>query len=1040
MFVYFDGNHSNLRKTLREGIASVFLNAMLFGSNLQEIVQNAVLLNLPEWFKAGLVSFVGEEWNSELDNQLRDLMTLPEYQTFQKLAEDHPKLAGHAMWYFISQTYGRSTVSNLLYLTRINRSIESGFLYVLGSPYERTAQAWSDYFKQRYETESKTMSPPIGKHIVIKNKRNLPVSQVKLSPDGKRLAYVLNEIGKYRVYVQDIATGERKTVHKGGHRNPFQATDYEYPLLAWNPNNRSLAILYEKRDVARLLIHDLTNNESITEPLAPEYQRVYNMEFISPFNLVFSANVRGFSDIFIYQTKTRQSQRITNDFYDDLDATFTTAFGKKGILFASNRPDSSMTKKVRIDTILPIETFDIFYYNLEDRPSELVQVTHTPYANERCPMGLDTTWLTYLSDASGLFNRRSAYLDSVFVYNEQVITLTDGDEITLHEDSTLTELDESMIDTIVLRPVFKVKAFSHASSNFNRSIISQHTAQRSGRAIDVFYKGGRYEAYTYPSNPTQQVTVSDTRYFNNREQKETLPEEKAPQPTPEEEAPRQELPKKEKSQKESWLFQSEFDEPEEGEKEESTLSENTNETPEGPVKDEEEVTSFQQPIYGGSQKKANQSKVTKFRPSRIVPYRIKFKTDYVTTQLDNSPLFGGMDGVFSDSLSQGNTQAAAFNYQPPGILLKANFKDLFEDYEVEGGVRIPTTFNGTEYFLTVHDKKKRLDKRYSFYRRSLKFSDGAAQFGQTPKRREQVIIGQAEYRYPLDIFSSIRLQGNLRLDKRIQLATDANTLNRPTIKNQRFGLRGEYVFDNTMNVDLNIRYGTRYKFYAEISKGVQVDLIDNFTFDFSKGFLTVVGLDARHYQRLDKHSIFAARVAGATSFGSQKMLFYLGGVDNWLFPSRNNETLVPDPEGFAYKLLASNMRGFRANIRNGSSFALLNTELRVPIFKYLAKRVRSSFFRNFQIVGFFDAGTAWHGLTPYSKDNPLNTRIESTSNGETELITLKINYFKDPVIFGYGAGLRTVLFGYFIRLDYAWGIETRQVQDPVFYLSLGTDF
>ena len=48
VFVYFNGDHNNLRKQVREGIASVYLNAMLFGSNLQEIVQNAVMMNLPE--------------------------------------------------------------------------------------------------------------------------------------------------------------------------------------------------------------------------------------------------------------------------------------------------------------------------------------------------------------------------------------------------------------------------------------------------------------------------------------------------------------------------------------------------------------------------------------------------------------------------------------------------------------------------------------------------------------------------------------------------------------------------------------------------------------------------------------------------------------------------------------------------------------------------------------------------------------------------------------------------------------------------------
>ena len=401
-----------------------------------------------------------------------------------------------------------------------------------------------------------------------------------------------------------------------------------------------------------------------------------------------------------------------------------------------------------------------------------------------------------------------------------------------------------------------------------------------------------------------------------------------------------------------------------------------------------------------------------------------------------------MDGILSDSLTGGSgTNPAEFRYSPPGILLKANFKDLFEDYEIEGGVRLPTTFNGAEYFLVYNDKKKRLDKSYSLYRRALRFNDSnSGPSPVPPKRREVVFQGQMEARYPLDIFTSLRASATLRMDKRIQLATDATSLDRATIKNQRFGIRGEYVFDNTMDIDLNIKHGTRYKIYAEVVKKMDIDLIDDFRFKANKGLMTIIGFDARHYQRLDKHSIFAIRAAGATTFGSEKMLFYLGGVENWLFPRTNNESQIPDPDGFAYKAQAANMRGFRTNIRNGSSFAVLNAELRVPVFKYFAKRIRSSFFRNFQMIGFFDAGTAWHGLTPYSKDNPLNTRTITTTSSNADIITVKVNYFKDPIIAGYGVGVRSVLFGYFVRLDYAWGIETREVQEPLIYLSLGTDF
>ncbi|MEZ5049622.1 MAG: hypothetical protein R2766_08230 [Saprospiraceae bacterium] len=51
MFVYFDGDHQHLRQMIREGIATVYINAMIFGSDIQEIVQNAVLLNLPPWYR-----------------------------------------------------------------------------------------------------------------------------------------------------------------------------------------------------------------------------------------------------------------------------------------------------------------------------------------------------------------------------------------------------------------------------------------------------------------------------------------------------------------------------------------------------------------------------------------------------------------------------------------------------------------------------------------------------------------------------------------------------------------------------------------------------------------------------------------------------------------------------------------------------------------------------------------------------------------------------------------------------------------------------
>jgi outer membrane protein assembly factor BamA len=55
-------------------------------------------------------------------------------------------------------------------------------------------------------------------------------------------------------------------------------------------------------------------------------------------------------------------------------------------------------------------------------------------------------------------------------------------------------------------------------------------------------------------------------------------------------------------------------------------------------------------------------------------------------------------------------------------------------------------------------------------------------------------------------------------------------------------------------------------------------------------------------------------------------------------------------------------------------------------------------------------------------------------------VSLTVNYFKDPIVASYGVGARVLIFGYMLRADYAWGIETRVIQKPMFHFALGTDF
>ncbi len=1083
IFVHFNGDHNDLRRQVREGIADIYMQNMMFGTNIQEVVQNAVLLNLPEWFSKGIVGYAGLKWSTELDNQLGDIFASGKYENFEAFAQENPKLAGHSLWYYIDNNYGRSTTSNLIYLTRINRSVESGFLYVLGSPYRRVLKNWHEYFSERYKINGRNDAlPPDSLKIDIRNKRKIPISNAKLSPDGKKIAYAFNEKGKIKVFVHDLVDGKRKMVFKTGFRNKIQATDYNYPLLAWSPNNQNLGILYEKRDIVKFLQLNINNNEKIEQEFAPQYQRVYSIDYMNSNDLLISGSIKGFSDIFIYHINQRSTDRITNDFYDDLDPTFVNLNGKKGILFSSNRGDQLALGQHELDSILPIGNYDIYYHDLEnDEATEFVRITNTPEANESHPMELDSYNYAFVSDKNGVNNRYIGELEEYISHHERVVLLKSGDEIILHQDS-MPEIDENLLDTTYVRAIMKWRGANFPSSNYKKGIIEASSIS-SGKTVENFLHNGINNLYVSDIDPKQKTSLLNSEY---RQQVLKIKAEKIKIKEKE-----KEIEEKPKEKPSSWEFDSGFGDvpseeavtPDEGkenvvevsEKEPDfvfitdyieEMDEDLEQTkpgskPKEEPKDDSEIidienyefesdfdpektdaaviveddngrVTLQSPniAYAKEVYKVPEKRVHRYNSSKLLPHRLKFKANSITTQVDNGLLFGGLERY----------TGSPYSAPPLGIFFKSSVQDLFEDYELEGGIRIPTTFSGLEYYVTFKDERKRLDKSYSYYRKSTKYSSTG--FVQELSAKDISNLVQTDLKYALDIYGSLRARASLRIDKFEFLSKDQFSLEIPAITSQRIGLRLEYVFDNTIDVDLNLKNGARLKVYSEVLKKMDINTNDGFNFNFNKGVLFLAGADIRHYQRLGKHTIFATRFAGATSFGSEKMLFFLGGVDNELFPTTNQDIPLPTAtDEFAYQTLASPIRGFRTNIRNGNSFLLANVELRIPLFKYFYKRpIKSSLIRNFQIVGFFDVGTAWQGTSPFSQDNPLNTSVFAAPPNTPQVITATVNYYRDPIVAGFGAGVRTKIFGYFIRVDYGKGLETKILQPGIWHVSLGTDF
>ncbi len=767
--------------------------------------------------------------------------------------------------------------------------------------------------------------------------------------------------------------------------------------------------------------------------------------------LVLTAMKGAYSNIYIY--KGGEPKAISSDKWDDLNAVAVDLGGNPGIIFASNRPEN-LLKTGKSDAPLNGQ-FDLFYYNLSDKEGRLIRLTKTPLANETNPQAISKNEFSFLSDENGIQNRYIGRLDTLTL----TIPLDQSNQI---DDFVLNSETDSLGNQILT--IIKPETF--ANTDYSRS-IHKHSVG-TNKIADLLYRDGQFRIFVREIKTDRSLEPQKTKYRVILERESGLYTVAPAKSKKKEKIQKKELneeiakelervnseineAKKDtvapivdkakdttKVDIDNYLFQSEFNDVEAPVVKDK--SKPKTDTIIKPTILEEgangEITKKEPPAFNNKIVK-NSPKTVEYHSDRKTKYRNMFKVDELTFQLDNTPLFWGMDLYL-----QGN-----YRFPTLGLLVKTGFTDIFEDYRLELGIRMPVNFNGMEYFISFEDRKSRLDKKFSIYRRGRTdnyiITDTLTNDPWNARGRNIKHMAMAEFRYPLSKFSSVQGTASFQADKVAIVSENRNSLNVPVLSFSQAGIRAEYIYDNTIPLRLNARKGTRARFFADYFQNISTGADST---KFNINFLSptfVLGFDARHYLSLDNKTILAIRTTAAASMGKLKMLYALGGMENWVFPRYAEAIPLPESDNFTYQILAAPLRGFRNNIRNGSNFALVNAELRIPVTEYLSRSIPNNvMLRNLQLIAFYDVGTAWQGLNPFSKDNPLNTTTLDPGAGPSVVspVRVRVNYFRRPIVQGVGFGLRTVFLGYFVRMDYAWGIETGDLQTPMVYLSLGMDF
>lgn len=979
------GTVEEFKEELIYKFSDLMLNEMMFGGSLKDMFQNAVLLNLPDWFVDGASMYVAKGWNDEMDDFVRQVMAEKKSNKALRMTGPEAALVGQSIWNFIVEKYGKSSVNNILNYTRIIRNEERSILITLGIPFRQLMVEWKNYYSDMEKRVGQSyVAPSDSSRFSNKHRKSVVFTTVKISPDGKKIAYAENDRGKFTVKVRSLENGRETVILNGGNKAIRQTVDHNIPLLSWSDAN-TLGVIGVKHGQYVFWLYDLLTKSKLPREL-DRFSNVRSFDFSGNGRLaVLSADLNGQNDLFLISSRRDRTRRLTNDIFDDLDPSFIP--NTNTVVFSSNRTTDSIATNVRGYDKSTVN-YNLFLFSLDTTSTTVTRVTNT-LSKDFKPKALDENNFFYLSDQRGIvnlfrYNRQTGIYAQVSNYNSSIrdYDLNFGSQ-TLALVAT-QDLGED---------IFQINNF-----NLERQIFTPASRRREVQQAKTLTEKRKQEQ---PKN----MSIKDLINARLKEKTDTTKQEPKPEVKPD------------------------------SVKSDKGVINTDDYTFEEPVKADTIKPKTEKPLNTNDY--VFEDEVVKAKqPSET------FLTRYMKAR-DASRVTGPFPYMPKFSYENFSTNFVIDQLRGFSVKLEAQMNDMLENYRILGGLQTAFDFKSGDVWGEFQFLPYRIDYSLRFDRKVIFWETVSSSQNPTEQKYsfQKLEVGAS---LPLSVRTRVSVKPFIGftqfVDRGALLPQTIAPEFLPTQHQVYTGARAEVVYDNSLTTGMNIIEGTRGKFSV-----VHYEALGNGTKSFSQ-----VSLDVRHYQKIYREIVIAVRGFTGTFFGNSPKKYLLGGMDNWTF-NRINYTGLQNPlrsadgtfnENILFTEFATNLRGFDYATLYGSSVAVGNVELRVPLIRALSNGpIASNFFRNLQFTAFYDIGTSWTGPIPINSRNSVRKRVvpeDPTESGGPFVI--EINEYLNPWLYSYGVGFRTLMLGYYMKFDLAWPVENYTVKDPRLSITLGFDF
>jgi hypothetical protein len=702
--VYLDRNHNHLRNQIREGIAKVLTDNILFDDDVGEFARNQALLDLPKWLTDGYVAYAAENWSTEKDDQLKSAMLSGKYNNFYQFAFDKPLLAGNEFWYYKAEHYRKENVTYFLYMARIYKSLNSASEKICKKKFKEVLDDFMQQMQDRYYKDIRQRRNALKEVLsVSEDVSKNDYFRFQANPNRRSNNYAVVEFkkGVYKVkYVENFY--DTKVLLDYGVRTNEGDINPNYPILAWDGKGTRLLVIYWDKGKIKMFVYDVLARHKRYKQDITGFEQITDASFMLDANtLILSAVKNGQTDLFIYKIDDQKVEQITNDVYDELYPSFVSFPNRSGIIFSLNRPSPNAPSN---DTVLPSRyRFNIFLIDIlnKSKTKQITQLTNLKYGNAKYPMQYNTNHFTFGRVENGIANRWAGFfstqregLDTLYYIGTELVRNPSTTEI----DSTLAAWRKPEPDSISYFQVFKDSTYTFPITNYQSSLLESRVAGNNDQVSETRQEGHFKYLYKLKVDATA-VNRRNVNARPNKYMQEVMQADKIAQGKPlifaaanNKNNQKQPVVVDTVRHAHKNFFQNEF------------ANDNTNTGNNAEIagnagnSDLANVT--------GSKQQHNYIQQTK-----LFNYRIKFSAEYLLAGVTNNILVNRFQPYAGGAGPIQLNNGSAINWS-----FRAGVSDLMEDIKFIGGIRFGTTSKDKDFFFLFQNLKYRVDWGMTYYR------------------------------------------------------------------------------------------------------------------------------------------------------------------------------------------------------------------------------------------------------------------------------------------------------------------------------------